>query len=38
MPINLDNSGWIDYIGVIISGTGDEGGNESILYTVLAKD
>ena len=38
MPINLDNSGWIDYISTIDSGLGDEGGGESILYSVLAKD
>ena len=38
MPINLDNSGWIDYISTIESGLGEEGGGESILYSVLAKD
>jgi len=38
MPINLDNSGWIDYISTIDSGLGDEGGSEHILYSVLAKD
>ena len=38
MPINLDNSGWIDYISTIDSGLGDEGGGESILYSVLSKN
>ena len=38
MPINLDNSGWIDYISTIDSGLGDEGGSEHILYSVLSKD
>ena len=38
MPINLDNSGWIDYISTIESGLGEEGGGESIFYSVLSKD
>jgi hypothetical protein len=35
IPINLDNSGWIDYISLI--GFGDEVSNEIILYSVLSK-
>jgi hypothetical protein len=37
IPINLDNSGWIDYISLIGFGNAD-GSNEILLYSVLAKD
>ena len=37
IPINLDNSGWIDYISFIKPWT-DYESSEILLYTVLAKD
>jgi len=37
IPINLDNSGWIDYISIIGFGNGD-GSNEILLYSVLSKN
>ena len=37
IPVNLDNSGWIDYISLIGFGNGD-GSNEILLYSVLSKD
>jgi hypothetical protein len=37
IPINLDNSGWIDYVSLI--GFGNENGsNEILLYSVLSKN
>jgi hypothetical protein len=37
IPINLDNSGWIDYISLIGFGNAD-GSNEILLYSVLSKN
>ncbi len=37
IPINLDDSGWIDYISVI-SHSLDSGRNENIFYSVLSKN
>ena len=37
IPINLDNSGWIDYISIIGFGNAD-GSNEILLYSVLSKN
>ena len=37
IPINLDDSGWIDYISIIGFGN-EDGSNEIILYSVLSKD
>ena len=37
IPINLDNSGWIDYISLIRFGNAD-GSNEILLYSVLSKN
>ena len=37
IPIDLDNSGWVDYISVINLGF-SSGRNENVLYSVLAKD
>ena len=37
IPINLDDSGWIDYISMIGFGN-EDGSNEILLYSVLSKD
>jgi len=37
IPINLNNSGWIDYISLISLGF-DDGRQEIVLYSVLSKD
>ena len=37
IPINLDDSGWIDYISVITFSL-NSGRNENIFYSVLSKD
>ena len=37
IPVNLDDTGWVDYISVINLGF-SSGRNENVLYSVLAKD
>ena len=37
IPINLDNSGWIDYVSLIGFGN-EDGSNEILLYSVLSKN